>query len=294
MADFLGRWQHVATGTQLHGEAGLLAVIEQLAGFEAAVSAWETEIFPARVAGYQPALLDELCLSGEVMWGRRSRTSAGITTRATPVAFWPRAALPWMAGLPHEEPPVGPAAAVTDTLRARGALFYAELLEATGLARRDLDEGLWALVAAGRVTADGFGALRALADGTGRAAVRSRAGRWALLVVTPAPVEVVVQEHARQLLRRTGVVIRDLTAREDLPPWRDLLLCFRRMEARGEVRGGRFVAGFVGEQFALPEAVEALRATRGEPAMPAMPPSARDPLFQRSLAGPPAETSLTL
>jgi ATP-dependent Lhr-like helicase len=284
--DFLARWQHAAPGTQLHGEAGLAQVIHKLAGFEAAASAWESEIFPARVAGYGPALLDELCLSGEVMWGRRSRSTAGITTRATPIAFWPRPALGWMLGAPREVPAEGPAAEIAAALRARGALFYAEIAEATGLPRARLDEGLWALVAGGHITADGFGALRALADESDRRAGRARAGRWALLVASPVAPEQAALAHARQLLARTGVVVRELYAREALPPWRDLLLCFRRLEAAGEIRGGRFVAGFVGEQFALPEAVEGLRAGRGRGAPAAAEriiPPVRDPLFLRPL-----------
>jgi ATP-dependent Lhr-like helicase len=284
---FLQRWQHAAPGTQLHGAAGLLEVIDQLAGFEAAVGAWEQEIFPARIAGYDPAHLDELCLSGEVMWGRRSHTEAGITTRATPIAFWRREQLPWMVA-PRPDPEHGPGAVVARVLAARGALFYAELLDATGLGRAELDDGLWALVAGGRVSADGFAALRALA-GTPRT---RKTGRWALLATTPASAEVAAEAHARQLLRRTGVVLRELTAREELPPWRDILLVLRRMEARGEIRGGRFAAGFVGEQFALPEAVEALRAGRGSDAPLPQPPP-RDPLYVRALAPPPTSASAT-
>jgi ATP-dependent Lhr-like helicase len=285
---FLARWQHFAPGAQLHGDAGLSAVIQQLAGFEAAVGAWESEILPSRVSGYHPALLDELCLSGEVMWGRRSRSSAGITTRATPIAFWPRIALPWMIGARDETPLEGPAAAIAETLRARGALFHSELEEATRLSRVELDDGLWALVASGRVTADGFGALRALAENRAdRRAGRARAGRWSLLAGTPASADEAAMAHARQLLARTGVVVRELYAREELPPWRDLLLCLRRLEAAGEIRGGRFVAGFVGEQFALPEAVEALRSGRAKPGeAPPLAPPARDPLFLRPLLAP--------
>ena len=285
---FLARWQHFAPGAQLHGDAGLLQVLQQLAGFEAAVGAWESEILPARVAGYHPALLDELCLSGEIMWGRRSHSTAGITTRATPISFWPRAALPWMIGARDEVPPEGPAVIIAETLRARGALFYSELEEATGLGRAKLDEGLWALVASGRVTADGFGALRQLIENRAdRRAGRARAGRWALLTATAAPPAEAALAHARQLLARTGIVVRELYARDELPPWRDMLLCLRRLEAAGEIRGGRFVAGFVGEQFALPEAVEALRAGRQKPGeAPPLAPPARDPLFLKPLLAP--------
>jgi ATP-dependent Lhr-like helicase len=151
---------------------------------------------------------------------------------------------------------------VVAALVARGALFYAELLDATGLLRAQLDGALWALVAEGRLTADGFGALRTLAAEAPR-----RTGRWSLLGagVTLASDEQRAEQLARHLLARYGVVFRELATREILPPWRDLLLVLRRLEARGEVRGGRFVAGFVGEQFAMPAAVGGLRALRGDP-----------------------------
>jgi ATP-dependent Lhr-like helicase len=277
---FLATWQHAAPGAQLHGVNGLSAVIARLAGLEAPVAAWEEDIFPARIGGYEPALLDELCLSGEVMWGRRSRSEAQSTTRATPVAFWRREQLPIMVGAPPEGALAPAAEAVERALAARGALFYSELLGETGLGRDALDDGLWALVAGGRVSADGFAALRALACPGGSA---RRTGRWALLRAAPAAPEAVALAHARQLLARTGVVFRELTAREELPPWRDLLLCLRRLEAQGELRGGRFVAGFVGEQFALPEAVEALRASRGGEPRPAPTPRPRDPLYLKPL-----------
>ena len=276
---FLATWQHAAPGTQLHGAAGLHAVIVKLAGVEAAVGAWEDEILPARVAGYDGGLLDELCLSGEVMWGRRSRSDARATTRATPIAFWMREQLPVMLAPPGEGSAGLAGDLVERALAERGALFYSELLALTGLPRETVDDGLWALVAAGRVTADGFAALRSLAGPTRSS---RRTGRWALLRAASAAPEVAALAHAQQLLRRTGVVFRELTAREELPPWRDLLLCLRRMEARGEIRGGRFVASFVGEQFALPEAVESLRAQRGSDA-PAPTPLPRDPLYLRPL-----------
>ncbi len=272
---FVRRWQHAETGAQLHGVAGVEAVLDQLQGVEAPVGAWEREILPARVADYAPAMLDELCLAGEFVWGRRSVSTASITTRATPVAFWRRASTPWMVAGTADV--VGePAAAVSAALGERGALFYSELLEATGLLRQQLDAALWALVAGGRLTADGFAALRTLAAETPR-----RTGRWSLLGagLTASSDEVRAEQHARQLLARYGVVFRELCAREILPPWRDLLVVLRRAEARGEIRGGRFVAGFVGEQFALPEAVAGLRALRGEPSRAPIELAPRDPIL---------------
>jgi ATP-dependent Lhr-like helicase len=210
------------------------------------------------------------------MWGRRGDSDAEVTTRATPVAFWRREAAPWMVTPRSEgETPV------ERLLAERGALFYGELLDATGMTRVALDEVLWALVAAGRATADGFAALRALGtEDIGRRA--RKGGRWALLRAAPATAEVAVDQHVRTLLRRYGVVLREVCVREVLPPWRDLLQHMRRMEARGEIRGGRFVAGFVGEQFALPEAIEGLRASRRADPI-AVSPGKRDPLYVRAL-----------
>jgi ATP-dependent Lhr-like helicase len=276
---FLARWQHTAPGTQLHGEPGLAAVLDQLQGFEAPAGAWEEEILPQRIGGYQPGWLDALCLSGDFMWGRRGDSDAEITTRATPIAFWRRESAPFMVRRGPETD-----SAVERVLAARGALFYGELLDATGLTRVALDEALWALVAAGRATADGFGALRALgSEDIGRRA--RKGGRWALLSADPCPVETAADKHARVLLARYGVVLREVCAREVLPPWRELLLVLRRMEARGEIRGGRFVAGFVGEQFALPEAVDALRASRRAGPIDVTP-RKRDPLYLRVLLPP--------
>jgi ATP-dependent Lhr-like helicase len=306
---FLFRWQHVAPGTQLHGADGLLQVIKQLQGYEISAAAWESEVLPRRVAQYKPELLDRLCLSGEVMWGRLSPHPAfesmgnadsfqasenGLgshavrrvrPTRAAPVAIFLREDAHWllhrdaaapdsrMAALPSRLSHAGNE--VLAALGRRGASFLAELVCATGRLPSEVEDGLWELAAAGLVTADGFENLRALVDpkrrrGEGREKFRRprhAAGRWALLS-TPAEKEAVpaaerTTAFARQLLLRWGVLFRDLLARETLAPaWRDLLVALRRMEARGEIRGGRFVAGFLGEQFARPEAVEALRAVR--------------------------------
>ncbi len=156
-------------------------------------------------------------------------------------------------------------------LRRQGASFFADLTRATGRLASEVEDALWELVAAGLVTADGFENLRALVDpkrrrgeGRGRTArPRHVAGRWALVRFPAAKPAASTEAFASQLLLRWGVVFRDLLARETLAPaWRDLLQVLRRMEARGEIRGGRFVAGFVGEQFARPEAIDLLRGLR--------------------------------
>jgi len=270
---FLNRWQHLAPGTQLHGVDGTLQIIRQLQGCEFAAAAWETTVLPRRVAHYEPAFLDQLCLAGEVSWGRLSPHPAFDhpsgrrvrPTRVAPLAIFLREDAEWLLAAPAESPLDAlsdRAHEVLDALERQGASFFADLTRATGRPSAEVDDALWELVAAGLVTADGFENLRALLDPRRRNAARPRhaAGRWALLRRAGT---VHVETFARQLLQRWGVVFRDAAVREPLsPPWRELLVALRRMESRGEVRGGRFLDAFVGEQFALPEALDLLRAIR--------------------------------
>ncbi len=277
---FFFRWQHVQAGTRLHGRHGLLAVLGQLEGLELPARAWESQVLPARVSGYRPDDLEDLCLGGVMAWGRLRAAPPPADPklrapgRAAPLAFALRDDLPWLLA-PSGEPPSLPpeAQAVHEVLERRGASFTADIARATGLAAAAVDGALWTLVAHGLVTGDGVAGLRLLIDpadeGLRMLGGRSRrplvpAGRWSLLrdSVEDAPAPD-AERFARLWLRRWGVVLRELLARETcFPPWRELLRALRRLEARGEVRGGRFVAGLVGEQFALPEAVEALRAVR--------------------------------
>jgi ATP-dependent Lhr-like helicase len=278
---FLNRWQHIASGTQLHGVDGTLQVIRQLQGAEFAAAAWETIVLPRRVAHYDPEYLDALCLSGEVSWGRLSPHPAFERapdmengggrrvrpTRVAPLAIFLREDADWLLAVPPllpEDSLSRPARQVFDVLQARGACFVADLTRATGRPSTEVEDALWELVTAGRVTADGFENLRALLDPKRRATrPRHAAGRWALLKRAAPATERNAESFARQLLRRWGVVFRDAAVREPLaPPWRELLVALRRMESRGEVRGGRFVAAFLGEQFALPEALDLLRSIR--------------------------------
>jgi len=291
---FLFQWQHVASGSRQHGESGLLEVVRQLAGFEAASSSWDSQLLRVRMAKYEPELLDRLCLSGAVSWGRlsphprladsgdRERARRITPTSVAPISLFPREDSEWLLEAFQEDVWRGPdpfavlSAVAQDLRRAlheRGASFFADLVRATGYLAAEVEEGLWELVAAGLVTADGFDNLRALMDPHRRRAEgrermrrpRHSTGRWSLLRRTEegGGSRGVADHVARQLLRRYGVVFRDLLAREVLvQSWRDLLVVYRQLELKGEVRGGRFVSGFVGEQFALPEAVEALRAIR--------------------------------
>ncbi|HEY2017808.1 MAG TPA: DEAD/DEAH box helicase, partial [Bryobacteraceae bacterium] len=251
----------------------------------------EGEVLPSRVAHYRPEYLDQLCLAGEVSWGRLSPHPAFHReeeenhgrrvrpTRVAPLAIFLREDSHWLLAAPAPSPRDALSVAGRELLAAleeRGASFFADLTRATGRPASEVEDGLWELVAAGFVTADGFENLRALLDPKRRAGGRVRPrhapGRWALLRHAGAPGSGSVEAFARQLLARWGVVFRDVAVREPLAPaWRDLLVVLRRMESKGEIRGGRFVSAFIGEQFALPESLDLLRAIRrkGETAMAA-------------------------
>ena len=292
---FLLRWQHLTPDTRREGSRGVLSVVEQLQGFELAAGAWEKAIFPARVTGYRREWLDEACLDGGIAWGRLSVRGepdelprrGGLTpSRATPVTMTIRDDLPWLlraarGELRPADPGPGCTSDVIEALRDRGALFPPDLATLTGRLPSEVEEALWDGVARGLVTADGFRAVRSLfarrasQNAPGRRRLRrgtqlgSRtAGRWSLLPEPPADCDPddLAEAVAEQLAARWGVVFRDLLARENLAvPWREVLWALRRMEARGTISGGRFVAGFSGEQFAHPDAVEMLREIRKRP-----------------------------
>jgi len=282
---FLFDWQHVSSATKLSGPDALAATLAQLEGYEAAAGAWEAEILPARVEDYSISWLDELCRAGRIVWSRLRAGSGGGggPVRSTPIVLLPRRDMAvWTSvatGDPQQILLSSRAQAVADALQERGALFFDELLDATRLLRTELEDALGELVAAGRISADSFAGLRALLlpaakrDGARHRRVRRHtfggiedAGRWSLARgAMTGKVEPEAIEHiARALLRRYGVVFWKLLEREApwLPPWRELLRVYHRLEARGEIRGGRFVEGLVGEQFALPEAIAPLRAVR--------------------------------
>jgi len=307
---FLLEWQRVTPETRMEGPDALAAVLGQLEGFEAPAGAWESEILPARLSGYDPQWLDDLCRAGRIVWARlRPRAGraaeserSAAPVRATPIALLPRRYLGLWTDLLPPADAIAPGArgkAVLEVIRAQGASFFDELAEGTGLLRPEIEEALAELVALGLVTSDSFAGLRALlapaerrrASGRRRALAfgMEDAGRWAL-ARRPRPEAAAgapeaVEHVARALLRRYGVVFWRMLEREAawLPPWRDLLRVYRRLEARGEIRGGRFVAGFAGEQYALPEAIAALRGMRRKPESGAFVSlSAADPL---NLAG---------
>ena len=284
---FLHSWQRLLPESRMRGPDGVAAVLSQLEGFEAPAQAWESEILPSRVVGYEPGWLDALCLSGRYLWLRRSLPPARAgrasgPVRGTPIALVSRThAAAWRdADGIAASPELGSSAErVRAHLESRGACFFDDIASGTRLLRTEVEGALAELAANAMVTSDSFAGLRALlvpAKLRTRPIARRRsagetlrmesAGRWSLLpraeparAPTPGDVEAV----ARTLLRRWGVVFRRVLDRETgLPPFRDLLRVYRRLEAEGEIRGGRFVAGAAGEHYALPEAVEALRAVR--------------------------------
>lgn len=289
---WLLHWQHVTPSNKMAGERGTLEILRQLQGFEIAANAWERDVLSRRISRYDGDHLDKLCMTGQVGWGRLSphpatlcennqdadakqKTRRIIPTSVAPITFFLREEADWM--MPKHPENDGEetrylsysALAVRDYLRSRGASFFTDISRGTSLLKSEVETALWELVAAGLVTADGFDNLRALIDPKRRAGQggglrpRNASGRWSLLYSDGVDHDRTIEAACRMLLRRYGVVFRDVVAREtSLPRWRDMLDRFRRLEDRGEVRGGRFVTGFLGEQFALPEAVDSLRAMR--------------------------------
>ncbi|MCZ9636228.1 DEAD/DEAH box helicase [Pseudomonas putida] len=279
---FLFDWQHVAANEGLRGPQAVVEVLGQLQGFPAAAGAWEAELLPARVKDYSAQWLDDACRSGQFAWSRLASTVSSTTLASTPLVLLPREHLgTWrsLAPVPALEG-LGPRAQrVHHVLQEQGALFFDELTHEAHLLPSELETALQALVGAGLVGADSYTGLRSLITPAAKRSSRNsrrghppmsssmvHAGRWALLRRGNATVDDNQRlEHiARSLLRRYGVICWRLLERESdvLPPWRDLLRCYHRLEARGEIRGGRFIAGLAGEQFALPEAVGLLRQVR--------------------------------
>ena len=299
---FLFEWQRVTPDSRMDGPLAVPEIVEQLAGFEAPAAAWEKEILPARLASYSPTQLDDACLAGRVAWARltpingKPKRNGRRTTplKSTPITLVPRRDARIWAALSLPAAPVSASAnasKITAFIRENGASFFEEIVEGTHLLRAQVEEALSELVAWGLVSSDSFGGLRALLTPSSERRRRLRhgrrqrgsglegAGRWAFawpnrLKQSKAATDQgdYVEHIARILLKRYGVVFMRMLDREAawLPKWRDLLRVYRKLEARGEIRGGRFVAGFSGEQFALPEAIGRLREVRRREAREAL------------------------
>jgi ATP-dependent Lhr-like helicase len=288
---FLFDWQGVSAAARMQGPDAMLAVLDQLEGTEIAAGAWEGDVLPARINGYEPTWLDEHCLAGRYVWARigaPAREADGVRAvapvRSTPISLLARRNLKYWSALAPDSPEPklsSGAAAVAGVLGEHGASFFDELVDATRLLPVQVEEALAELVALGLANSDSFAGLRALllpADRRRGMAARGRrrvslfgmadSGRWSRVRrVTTEEREAVVEQVVRTLLKRWGVMCWQLSRVEAhwLPPWRELVACLRRLEARGEIRGGRFIAGLSGEQYALPEAVGALREIRRQP-----------------------------
>ncbi len=292
---FLARHQGLMPDAKKSGANGLFDVLAMLQGIDAPAVSWERDLLPVRVAAYQPQWLDDLCLAGEIGWGRlfppvvngeHGRPMASIT-RIAPVSLFLRSDLDWLSATRARDGQLdvltSPARHVVELLTSQGAMFAADLARQTQMLPAQLDEALGELVTRGLVTADGFGGLRQLVGENRRHSrmnakrrraglLRKRntaggAGRWSLwrpgTTNDDADRNALVEQWAWQLLRRWGVVFRDLLAKEaGAPSWYELSQVYRRLEARGEIRGGRFVSGVGGEQFGTADAVQQLRALR--------------------------------
>jgi ATP-dependent helicase Lhr and Lhr-like helicase len=295
---FLCEWQRVLSGARMQGSDALAAILAQLEGFESPAGAWETEVLPSRISEYEPQWLDEHCRAGRFIWTRlaaRSGTRAeepvarsASPVRSTPIVLLSRRNVPFWSMFADQSDSIqltSKARAVADFIREQGASFFDEIQEHVGMLPSEAEEALSELVAVGLVNSDSFAGLRVLLMPSGRRGGRPNsyagrhkrrlvffgmadAGRWAMVrrngAASTQRKDEAVEQIVRTLLRRWGVIFWKLLTREAdwLPPWRDILSCCRRLEARGEIRGGRFVAGFSGEQFASPEAIGLLRDMR--------------------------------
>jgi ATP-dependent helicase Lhr and Lhr-like helicase len=285
---FLAGHHHLLAENRWGGAVGVREAIAQLQGFELPAGAWERRVLSARIAEYDPQWLDHLFLSGELVWGRLNpprrgedqKPSMAALTRVVPISLFLREEL---AGLlpPEREAPSaalrGGADSVLEALSTRGALFFSELKAATQLLPSHLENALRELAALGLVTSDAFAAVRKIVEGekTGRRSrsaprrrlhgVAAPIGRWSLFPgsLSAPSSETYRDAWCRQLLKRWGVVFRDLVVRESsAPSWQELVGTLRRLELRGDVRGGRFVSQVSGEQYALPSCIEPLRNAR--------------------------------
>lgn len=286
---FLLAHHEISSESRAVGIGGLQRVVAQLQGFEAAVGGWEHDLLRVRME-YEPELIDELFTGGELVWGRLQPPRLAedgrgqALTRVSPISIMRRADMQWLLP-PERDVPTGfarwDAQTAYQALVNHGALFFDDLLAVTKLLPAQLEDALRELAALGLVASDGFAAVRALGvksrHASGRRTSRrrklektvyARGGRWSKFppFVLPVSGEERAEKWAWLLLRRYGVMCRDLLARESAAPaWRELAPVYRRLEMRGEIRGGRFIGGMAGEQFALPDAVERLRQHRETP-----------------------------
>ncbi|HEV2965814.1 MAG TPA: hypothetical protein VGW97_02795, partial [Chthoniobacterales bacterium] len=318
---FLFAWQRVDSEHRIEGPEGLQSILEQLDGCELPLASWESAVLSARVGDYDPEWLDRLCFSGRVGWARlsspqHSNARATAPLRTSPIALYQRENLDdWLclATTQSTTELSSIAQSAREALDAGGALFFAEIVRRTGLLSSQVEEALSELAALGFVTSDSFDGLRALLVPSNKRPTFGRnegkrrrktnlasiefAGRWSLIRKEPVAQsngadsvgrDIALEKFARVLLRRYGIVFRRLLERESLnATWYELGRIYRRLEARGEIRGGYFIAGMSGEQFALPEAIGLLRSIRkAAPSHELITLSAADPLNLQGILTP--------
>ncbi|SMF22238.1 DEAD/DEAH box helicase [Pseudobacteriovorax antillogorgiicola] len=293
---FLIEHHHIAETSKLSEESGVLRVIQMLMGFEVPCSSWESELLPARVRSYGTSCLDKLCFNGLIAWGRlrpparkeEQKGKGSLLSRVMPISIFPRSHMPWLIPpdrLSHEGQLSGDGSMVYEAIQKLGAPFYEDLVHELAMPRSRIEEALGELISLGLASADGFEAIRPLiapdrkrkADLVKRSRRQllfetgfQRGGRWSAFPGSNPIAEVNHEERLENwawlLLERYGIIFRDLLSRERLAPqWRDLVRIYRKLEMRGEIRGGRFVKNVSGEQFALPEAVDHLRQAAKQP-----------------------------
>lgn len=315
---FLFNWQGMGDKAA-EGKEALANAVRQLQGYEAPAVAWESDILPARMKEYDHQWLDDLCLSGRVIWGRSKQN--GRTTektqpiRTTPVSLVERGNK-WLLR-PCLYPPINngsgvqavedeelklsrEAQKVFEVLQEHGACFYDDLLNGTDLLPSQVESGIGELVTAGMLSSDSYTGLRALlVPSVKKTTERKRqklafkleeAGRWSLTCLpagrSKPQEEANLKDIAWIMLKRYGVVFRRMAEKDPITPsWREMVRVFRQMEARGEIRGGRFVDGVWGEQFALPEAIPMLRKARKQEEGQLISISAADPLNLTGVIG---------
>jgi len=300
---FLFHWHHL--DDKVESKDALLDIVQQLEGFSIPAAAWESDILPSRMSFYLPDWMDGLCNSGRVNWMRivsgNNNNSKNGKAKASPISITPIALMlrqhvnAWLNKSNNDWPDLpSNAQTLANLLKHKGALFFDDLVNESKLLRSQVETALGQLVAAGLVTSDSFIGLRSLVTPSNRRpgfGSRRRlnsnalniedAGRWTLIRQQGDDENKShAHEHiAKTLLKRYGVVFRKLLERENnLPSWRELLYVYRRLEARGEIRGGRFVEGFSGEQFAVPDALSLLRKAQQNENQDLLVISAVDPL----------------
>jgi ATP-dependent helicase Lhr and Lhr-like helicase len=323
---FLFRWHFLGSAATLAGPQGINKIVSRLQGYEAPAASWEHELIAPRMKRYFSEWLDYACMNGDIAWGRLTmaepKADAGLRrglfessgrsrsptlTKSGALTFFRREDAEWLLQLARRGPVPqailkDDAASVLRTLETRGASFFLALCSHTGLPPAQVEAALTELLALGHVTADVVQNLRVLMSSKlkarQKAVGRGGPGRWSKLSPGEEALSLSTlhESFARQLLNRYGIVFRELAMREALSPsWRELVQVYRALETRGEIRGGRFVGGMAGEQFALPECVELAREVRRKGATgERVEISAIDPLNLTAIVTPGPRVAATL